>query len=224
MGMMWFIFSEVMFFAAFFGALFYARNFAVPWLSGDGVKIFTKILLWNDYGGVWPTNGPAAVGPRANGTFETIPALGLPALNTAILLTSSLTMVLAVQAVQENNLKWLVRYLVFTILLACAFLMVKGLEYHEDLAEHLWPGPHFKPGLPAQAQIFWFLYWSMTGLHALHVTVGIVLLSIMAWMSHRRVFSAQYYNPVDVSALYWHFVDIVWIFLYPLLYLINRSS
>ena len=145
-------------------------------------------------------------------------------INTAILLTSSLTMVLAVHAVQENNLKWLVRHLLFTILLACAFLVVKGLEYHEDLAEHLWPGPHFKPGLPAQAQIFWFLYWSMTGLHALHVTVGIVLLSIIAWMSHRRVFSAEYYNPVDVSALYWHFVDIVWIFLYPLLYLINRSS
>jgi cytochrome c oxidase subunit 3 len=145
-------------------------------------------------------------------------------INTAILLTSSLTMVLAVHAVQENNLKWLVRHLVFTILLACAFLVVKGLEYHEDLAEHLWPGPHFKPGLPAQAQIFWFLYWSMTGLHALHVTVGIALLSVMAWMAHRRTFSAEYYNPVDVSALYWHFVDIVWIFLYPLLYLINRSS
>src|SRR5436190_22101300 len=83
-------------------------------------------------------------------------------INTAILLTSSRTMVLAVHAVQENNLKWLVRYIVFTILLACAFLVVKCLEYHEDLAEHLWPGPHFKPGLPAQAQIFWFLYWSMT--------------------------------------------------------------
>src|SRR6202035_4178559 len=91
MGMMWFIFSEVMFFAAFFGALFYARNFSVPWLSGDGVKIFTKLLLWNNYGGVWPTNGPGVVGGHANGTFETVPALGLPAINTAILLTSSAT-------------------------------------------------------------------------------------------------------------------------------------
>ena len=91
LGMMWFIFSEVMFFAAFFGALFYARNLSVPWLSGDGVKIFTKLLLWNDYDGVWPTNGPGAVGPRADGTFETIPAIGLPAVNTAILLTSSVT-------------------------------------------------------------------------------------------------------------------------------------
>ena len=145
-------------------------------------------------------------------------------INTAILLTSSLTMVLAVHAAEENRLEWVVRYLVFTILLAVGFLVVKGLEYHEDLMEHLWPGPGFKPGLPPQAQIFWFLYWSMTGLHALHVTIGVGLLSVMTWMAHRRKFSAQYYNPLDVSALYWHFVDIVWIFLYPLLYLINRSS
>src|SRR5271154_6438551 len=90
LGMMWFIFSEVMFFGAFFGALFYARNFSVPWLSGGGVKIFTQLLLWKDYGGVWPTNGPAAVGPRANGTFETIPAIGLASLNTTSLLTRSI--------------------------------------------------------------------------------------------------------------------------------------
>src|ERR1700691_3097226 len=91
MGMMWFIFSEVMFFAAFFGALFYARNLAVPWLGGNGVKIFTRLLLWNNYDGVWPTNGPAALGPRANGSFETVPAIGLPAINTIVLVTSSLT-------------------------------------------------------------------------------------------------------------------------------------
>jgi cytochrome c oxidase subunit 3 len=95
MGMMWFIFSEVMFFAAFFGALFYARNLAVPWLSGEGVKVFNRLLLWNNYDGAWPTNGPAALGPRANGTFETVPALGLPAVNTAILLASSVTVTIA---------------------------------------------------------------------------------------------------------------------------------
>src|SRR6202000_3191071 len=91
MGMMWFIFSEVMFFAAFFGALFYARNFSVPWLSGDGVKIFTKLLLCISYAGVGPTNAPGAVGGHANGTFETVPPLGLPVVNTAILLSSSVT-------------------------------------------------------------------------------------------------------------------------------------
>jgi cytochrome c oxidase subunit 3 len=144
--------------------------------------------------------------------------------NTAILLTSSLTMVLAVHSIQENNVKWTVRYLLFTIAFACAFLVLKGFEYHQDLDERLWPGPHFRGDLPPQAQIFWFLYWAMTGLHALHVTVGIGLLSVMALMARRGKFSATYYNPVDVVALYWHFVDIVWIFLYPLLYLISRSS
>jgi len=143
-------------------------------------------------------------------------------INTAILLTSSLTMALAVHAAQKGRNQALLNFLLVTILLACAFLGVKGLEYHQDLEEQLWPGPHFKASLPPQAQIFWFLYWAMTGLHALHVTVGIGLLSIIAWMAWRRKFSEEYYNPVDISALYWHFVDIVWIWLYPLLYLINR--
>src|SRR5258706_11647271 len=78
MGMMWFIFSEVMFFAAFFGALFYARTLSVPWIGGEGVKIFNKIFLWQNYDAGWPTNGPARLGPRADGTFEVIPALGVP--------------------------------------------------------------------------------------------------------------------------------------------------
>lgn len=144
--------------------------------------------------------------------------------NTAILLTSSLTMALAVHAARENNIKWLVRFLCVTIFLALAFLAVKGLEYHQDLDEHLWPGPHFRPDLPPQAQIFWFLYWVMTGVHAVHVTVGVGLLSTIAWMSSRRKFSDAYYTPVEMVGLYWHFVDIIWIYLYPLLYLVHRYS
>jgi cytochrome c oxidase subunit 3 len=144
--------------------------------------------------------------------------------NTAVLLTSSLTMALAVNAAQEGRNKPLRRYLLFTIFLACCFLAVKALEYHEDLREHLWPGSHFNRQLPPQSQIFWFLYWAMTGLHALHVAIGVGLLSVIAWMASRRRFSVHYYNPVDISALYWHFVDIVWIWLYPLLYLINRHT
>ncbi|HTL59025.1 MAG TPA: cytochrome c oxidase subunit 3 family protein [Candidatus Limnocylindrales bacterium] len=142
--------------------------------------------------------------------------------NTAILLTSSLTMALAVHAAQEGRNTALFRYLLATIFFACCFLVVKGFEYSDDLEEHLWPGRHFRPELPAQAQIFWFLYWAMTGLHALHVTVGVGVLSVIARMAWGQKFSAHYYNPVDISALYWHFVDIVWIWLYPLLYLINR--
>ena len=144
--------------------------------------------------------------------------------NTAILLTSSLTMALAVRAAQRNEKAMLVRYLLLTVFFGCCFLGVKGLEYHEDLGEQLWPGPNFREGLPPQAQIFWFLYWAMTGLHALHVTVGVVLLSVLARMASRHRFSNDYYTPVEIGGLYWHFVDIVWIYLYPLLYLINRFS
>src|SRR5690242_17187438 len=102
-------------------------------------------------------------------------------INTAILLTSSLTMAFAVRAAREDDLKWLFRFLGITVLFGFAFLAVKGLEYHADVEEHLWPGPHFRPDLPPQAQIFWWLYWVMTGVHALHVTVGVGLLSVMAW-------------------------------------------
>jgi cytochrome c oxidase subunit 3 len=156
----------------------------------------------------------------AEASRHTLVAYGT--LNTAILLTSSLTMALAVHAVQTGRNRSLVRYLLITIFFACCFLGVKALEYHADLAEHLWPGPHFNRQLPTQAQLFWVLYWAMTGLHALHVTVGVGLLSVIARLASKGRFSPAYYNPVDVSALYWHFVDIVWIWLYPLLYLINR--
>jgi len=143
-------------------------------------------------------------------------------INTALLLTSSLTMALALHAARENRQKWIVRYLLRTALLGVCFLGIKALEYRQDLVEHLWPGAGFRAGLPQQARIFWFLYWAMTGLHALHVAIGVGLLSIMAWLARKGRFSSLYYSPVEVSGLYWHFVDIVWIYLFPLLYLINR--
>lgn len=158
----------------------------------------------------------------AQASHHTILSYGT--INTAVLLTSSLTMALAVRAAQTDSKKWLIRFLLITVFLGCCFLGVKGLEYHDDLREHLWPGPHFTKALPPPSQIFWFLYWGMTGLHAIHVTVGIGLLSVIAWMSGRGRFSSYYHTPVEISGLYWHFVDIVWIFLYPLLYLINRWS
>jgi len=168
---------------------------------------------------IYRTNYPHAF---AEASHHTVVMFGT--LNTAILLTSSFTMALAVHAARESNTKWLFRFLLVTIVLALAFLAVKGLEYREDLREHLWPGPQFRPDLPPQAQIFWILYWIMTGVHAVHVTVGVGLLSRMAWMTSRRKFSDAYYTPIEISGLYWHFVDIIWIFLYPLLYLIQRYS
>jgi cytochrome c oxidase subunit III len=145
-------------------------------------------------------------------------------LNTAILLRSSLTMALAVHEAQEGKPHSIVRYLLLTLLLAAGFLVVKGLEYHEDFVEKLVPGPHFNQTLPSHAQIFYWLYWAMTGLHAIHVTAGIGLLSVIAILAQRGHFSSRYFTPVEVAGLYWHFVDLVWIVLYPLLYLIDRHA
>ena len=144
--------------------------------------------------------------------------------NTAILLTSSFTMALAVHAAKEGNNKLVFRFLAITVLFGITFLIIKGFEYSDDLKEHLWPGPHFKPALPHASQIFWVLYWIMTGVHAVHVTVGICVISFMAWLSTKRRFSPEYHTPVEMTGLYWHFVDVIWIFLYPLLYLINQYS
>jgi cytochrome c oxidase subunit 3 len=144
-------------------------------------------------------------------------------INTAILLTSSLTMALAVHAAEIGAKKWIVRNIVLTILLAMAFLGIKALEYTEDVREHLFPGPAFALHKTGE-ELFFYFYWAMTGLHALHVLIGIGLLSTIAVMASRGKFSADYHNPVEVSGLYWHFVDIVWIYLFPILYLINRHS
>jgi cytochrome c oxidase subunit III len=143
-------------------------------------------------------------------------------LNTAILITSSLTMSMANYAVRKDNIKWLVRFLLLTLVLGLCFLGVKGAEYHADVREHLFPGRHFTTTLPTQGEIFWYLYWLLTGTHALHLAVGIGVLSVMTWMAWRRRFSAGYYSPVVISSLYWHFIDLLWLWLYALLYLINR--
>jgi cytochrome c oxidase subunit III len=145
-------------------------------------------------------------------------------LNTALLLTSSLTMALAVHAAREGHTKSIVRCLLLTITFAAGFLIVKGFEYHEDYVNHLVPGANFNAALPPRAGMFFWLYWAMTGLHAIHVTVGVGLLSVIAILARRGWFSSRYYTPVEVSGLYWHFVDLVWIFLYPLLYLIDRHT
>ena len=144
--------------------------------------------------------------------------------NTAILLTSSLTMALAVHAAQRGDSKWLVRFLLITVFLGLCFLGVKGLEYHEDVKEHLVPGRSFTPELSRPAQIFWYLYWAMTGLHSIHVLAGIGLLSWLTVLAQRGRFTPAYYTPVVLCGLYWHFVDLVWLFLYPLLYLIDRHA
>lgn len=155
----------------------------------------------------------------------------LGALNTMVLLGSSLTMALAVRSAQTGNRRALVLFLIATMILGGVFLGVKGVEYNQKFVEHVVPGvdwapegevlAHLRPGGLEHAQLYFFFYFSMTGLHALHMIVG---LGLLLWLAIRAVkgrFAPHYFAPVEVVGLYWHFVDIVWIFLFPLLYLIG---
>ena len=145
-------------------------------------------------------------------------------LNTAILLTSSLTMALAVHSAHADNPRRIIRWLLMTLVLAIGFLVVKGFEYRKDFVDHLVVGPDFNSTLPARAELFFWLYWVMTGLHALHVIIGIGVLASIALLVARAKTPVKNANKVEVAGLYWHFVDLVWIFLYPLLYLIDRHA
>jgi cytochrome c oxidase subunit 3 len=149
------------------------------------------------------------------------------AANTVVLLCSSLTMVLAVRAAQLGKSKAIVGFLILTLILGGVFLVVKAYEWNEKYVEHHIPGPTFHlEGVPidqqGHAQLFFSLYFAMTGLHALHMVIGAGLLGFLIWHARKETYSAEYNTPVDLIGLYWHFVDIIWIFLFPLLYLIDR--
>jgi len=144
--------------------------------------------------------------------------------NTAVLIGSSLTMALAVRAAQLGRRRSLVTFLMLTMLLGSVFLGVKAYEYHHKHVEHLIPGADFRfeGPEPGHVSMFFCLYFAMTGLHALHMIVGLGVLLVMLVLGARGRFSPDDYNAIECSGLYWHFVDIVWIFLFPLLYLIGR--
>jgi cytochrome c oxidase subunit III len=150
------------------------------------------------------------------------------AANTVVLLCSSLTMVLAVRAAQLGQRKAIVVFLILTLILGFVFLGVKAVEWHEKFVEHHIPGQadfHLEglaPELQGQAQLFFSLYFAMTGLHALHMVIGAGIMIALAYWAWKGRYSADYVTPVDVGGLYWHFVDVIWIFLFPLLYLIDR--
>lgn len=149
------------------------------------------------------------------------------AINTAVLICSSLTMALAVRSAQLGQKKALIWLLIVTLLLGSVFLGLKGVEYHEKWVDHHIPGPSFhyeETRYAHQVQILFYLYFAMTGLHAIHMIVGVGLLTTLIVMAARNRFSAAWYTPVDMIGLYWHFVDIVWIFLFPLLYLIGHTK
>jgi cytochrome c oxidase subunit 3 len=146
--------------------------------------------------------------------------------NTAVLIGSSLTMALAVHASQLGHRGGLVAWILATMGLGSVFLGVKVYEYAHKFHEHLIPGPWFQwhGPYPQQAEIFYSLYFGMTGLHALHMVIGLGVMTWLVWRARAGRFGPNYHNPVEVTGLYWHFVDIVWIFLFPLLYLIGRHS
>ena len=155
--------------------------------------------------------------------------------NTVVLLLSSLTVVLAVNAAQRGKRKLLVFYLIATIVLGLAFLGVKAVEYHDKIVEHHVPGPGFNfveehaaehseraPVNQQYAQMFFSLYFVMTGMHAIHMIIGVGLFAGLAVMAWKGRYDENYNTPVENAGLYWHFVDVVWIYLFPLLYLISR--
>ena len=150
--------------------------------------------------------------------------IGLGGFNTVVLLTSSLTMALSVHAAQVSKRGMLIVNLILTLILGFVFLGVKVIEYAAKFEHHLVPGPHFAFHGPdaTNAQLFFSLYFAMTGLHALHMIIGAGLLMVLIVRSTQGMFNKNYYTPVEMVGLYWHFVDLVWIFLFPLLYLLGR--
>jgi cytochrome c oxidase subunit III len=169
----------------------------------------------------------------------------LGAINTAVLICSSLTMALAIWAAQVNWRKGIVIFLALTMILGGTFLVIKGFEYADKFEHHHVPGSSFAfnvehaggaeghasehileiaardPQLERHTQIFFSLYFIMTGLHATHMIIGIIILGVLAWYAWKGKYDASYHNPLEMTGLYWHFVDIVWIFLFPLLYLLG---
>ena len=207
MGMMWFIFSEVMFFAAFFGALFYARMFSVPWLGGEGDGAMTNAFLWGGYDAAWPTNGPANVGGR----FETIPAWDVPLLNTLILLSSGVTITIAHHALLAGQRARLLLFLGITVLLGAVFLGFQAYEYIEAYQHH---------NLTLGSGVYGSTFFMLTGFHGMHVTLGAIMLAVIWVRCLRGHFDREHHFGFEAVAWYWHFVDVVWLGLFLFVYVL----
>jgi len=198
--MSWFIFSEVMFFAAFFGALFSIRNLSVPGL-GDAM---TGRVLWPDYAAQWPT-----VGPYFKEQFTPMGAMGIPLLNTIILLTSGGTLTLAHHALKAGHRGALNFWLLVTILLGFCFLGFQAYEYHHAYTEL---------NLKLSTGVYGSTFFMLTGFHGLHVTIGAIMLSVMLGRALKGHFNAGHHFGFEAAAWYWHFVDVVWLLLFVLVY------
>ena len=206
-GMFWFIFSEVMFFAAFFGALFYARIYSMPWLGGEGSGASTNLYLWPGFESIWPTtaNGPGEIG----GEFGIIPAWDIPAINTLILLTSGATVTWAHHALKAEKRGQLIAGMVLTVALGFLFVALQAGEYihaYSDLNLTLGSG------------IYGSTFFMLTGFHGLHVTLGAIILTVVLWRCITGHFTPEKHFAFEAAAWYWHFVDVVWLGLFIFVY------
>jgi len=205
-GMGWFIFSEVMFFAAFFGALYYARIYSVPWLGGEGAGgVSTNPMLWPNFEAAWPTNGPGNVG----GDFESMPAWGVPALNTIILLSSGVTVTFAHWAILRDRRSQFVLWLLATVLLGFLFVGFQAYEYAEAYS-HM--------NLKLSTGVYGSTFFMLTGFHGAHVTIGAIMLTTMLLRGLKGHFSSKNHFAFEAAAWYWHFVDVVWLGLFIFVY------
>ncbi|MGD1990613.1 MAG: cytochrome c oxidase subunit 3 [Chromatiales bacterium] len=205
MSMGWFIFSEVMFFAAFFGALFYARVLSIPWLGGEGDGVMTNAVLWSGFEAAWPTNGPAEVG----GDFQIVGAWGIPAINTLILLTSGVTVTFAHWALKQGNNSKTTLWLAATVALGFIFVGLQAYEY-----QHAWQDLNLTLG----SGIYGSTFYMLTGFHGLHVTIGAIMLFVMMLRSAKGHFTPHNHFAFEAAAWYWHFVDVVWLGLFIFVY------
>ena len=207
MGMAWFIFSEVMFFGAFFGALYYSRQLSLQWLGGAGDGMMTNALLWEGFTTAWPSNGPAAVG----GAYQTVPAWGLPLVNTLILLSSGVTITAAHHALKAGRRKALLVGLGLTVLLGCTFLFFQAEEYMHAYSEL---------NLTMGSGIYGSTFYLLTGFHGAHVTLGTIMLIVIWFRCLKGHFSKEDHFGFEAVAWYWHFVDVVWLILFVFVYVI----
>lgn len=203
-GMIWFIFSEVMFFGAFFGAMFYTRWLIIPWLGGEGSNAMTHELLWPSFQAIWPlTTTPDGR------ELQSMGAWGLPAINTAILLVSSVTLTIAHHALISGERGKLILFQGITVLLGIVFLVLQVEEYIHAYQEL---------GLTLNAGIYGSLFFLLTGFHGAHVTLGTIMLLVMFFRILKGHFTKDNHFAYEASAWYWHFVDVVWLFLYICVY------
>ncbi len=206
-GMFWFIFSEVMFFAAFFGALYYARKYSLPWLGGESIGVMTNTYLWSGYEALWPStaNGPEQIG----GDFQIMSAWGLPALNTIILLTSGGTVTWAHHALRSGHRGQLIVGLILTVGLGFLFVALQAVEYMHG---------YLDLNLTLGSGIYGSTFYMLTGFHGLHVTIGALILTVVLFRSIAGHFTPERHFAFEAAAWYWHFVDVVWLGLFVFVY------